>query len=173
MFQPGPLRWLLIPGRPGSDIALYLPHAHHFAGVDLSTYCVRYISRRTILHTIDLLDMSTWDYLRLGMPDSCPDTGPFPPDQYFWEMTHNEDCILHGGPLMLDNIVISQGVLDEESIEEQTLLEDIEDLQDLIESGDASRDDKRLLRKYKLRVTRLTKKVWLDTDHDGSNCAVQ
>jgi hypothetical protein len=172
MFENGPLRSLLILGRPEADKALYLPHALHFADVEMSQFCVRYISKIPVHHDVDLKGLSTWDYLHLGMPGGIPTNCPFPPDEYFWNMTHDEDRILHGGPNVLDNLVFSQVLLDQESLEEQLLLEDIEDLQDLVDSGEATGSDRRDLRKYKLRVTRLTKTVWLDSDHDGSNCSI-
>ena len=83
MFQDGPLRRLLIPGRPDTDKALYLPHAVHFADLEMSLFCVRYISKLPVYHDIDLKGMSPWDYLRLGMPDDIPVDCPFPPDEYF------------------------------------------------------------------------------------------
>ena len=83
MFQDGPLRRLLIPGRPDTDKALYLPHSEHFADLEMSLFCVRYISKLPVYHDIDLKGMSPWDYLRLGMPDDIPVDCPFPPDEYF------------------------------------------------------------------------------------------
>jgi hypothetical protein len=139
----------------------------------MSLLCVWYISKLLVYHDIDLNGMSLWDYLRLGMPDDIPVNCPFPPNEFFWDITHNEDRILHGGPSVLDNLVFSQVLLDKESHEEQILLEEIEDLQELIESGHATRCDRQTLRNKILRVTRLTKSVWLDADHDGSNCTVQ
>jgi hypothetical protein len=159
MFADGPLLWLLIPGRPEADKALYLPHSEHFGNLEMSQYFVRYISKLPVHHDVDLKGMSPWDYLRLGMPRGISIDCPFPPDACFWNMTHNEDRILHGGPSVLDNLVFSQVLLDQESVEEQLLLEDIEDLQELVDSGEATGSDRRDLRKYKLRVTRLTKTV--------------
>jgi hypothetical protein len=173
MFEDGPLRWLLIPSRPETDKAFYLPHSEHFGDLEMSQFCVRYISKVPVYHDIDLKGMSPWDYLRLGLPRDIPIYCPFPPDAYFWDMTHDEDHILHGGPSVLDNLVFSQVLLDQEREMEQFLLEEIEDLQELIESGQATRSDEQDLRKYKLRITRLTKTVWLDSHHDGSNCTLQ
>jgi hypothetical protein len=165
MFEDGPLRWLLVPGRPLADRILYWPHWSQFGDWPVTNYCERYISGRPVQHNIDLKGMSTWDYLHLGVPSYVPVNCPFPHEDYFHEMTHDEDRILFGGPNLLDTLVFSQEMLDEESREEQLLLEDIEDLQDTIESGWATRSDRQDLRKYKLRVTRLTKTIWHDDDH--------
>jgi hypothetical protein len=165
MFEDGPLRWLLVPGRPEADKMLYLPHWAQFGDWPVSSFCVRYISGRVLHHDIDLKGMSPWDYLHLGVPSYVPVNCPFPYENYFHEMTHDEVRILFGGPNLLDNLVFSQAMLDKESEEEQLLLEEIEDLQDLVESGWSTRGDRQDLRKYKLRVTRLTKTVWHDDDH--------
>jgi hypothetical protein len=165
MFEDGPLRWLLVHGRPEADKSLYLPYCAQFGDWPVSSFCVRYISGRPLHHNIDLKGMSTWDYLHLGVPSYVPVNCPFPHEDYFHEMTHDEDRILFGGPNLLDNLVFSQAMLDIEALEEQQLLEDIEDLQELVESGWSTRGDRQDLRDYKLRVTRLTKTVWQDDDH--------
>jgi hypothetical protein len=166
MFEDGPLRWLLVPGRPEADKVLYLPHSQQFGDWPMSRFCVRYISGRVLNHDIDLKGMSPWDYLHLGMPRYVPVDCPFPPEDYFEEITHDEDRILFGGPSLLDNLVFSQALLDKESEEEQLLLEEIEDLHELVESGWSTKSDRQDLRQYKLRVTRLTKTVWVDADHN-------
>jgi hypothetical protein len=72
MYEEVPLRWLLIPGRPASNIALYFPHSEHFGNLELSQCCVRCSSGRVLNHDIDLKGMSPWDYLYLGMPRDIP-----------------------------------------------------------------------------------------------------
>jgi hypothetical protein len=165
MHMVGPLRCLLIPGTPISDIALYIPHAEHFGDVDLSVLCVRCSFGRILRHDIDLKGLSTWDFLRLGMPVDTPVDSPFPPDSYFWDITHDEDHILFGGPYgspsqCAAKRVVSQILKDSEAEELQLLLESIEDIEELIHDGDDDVGDRQEWDQYTLWVTWLTKVAW-------------
>jgi hypothetical protein len=157
MHEDGPLRWLLILGKLDTDKALYLPHQIHLGALELSDFCVRCSSGRVLTHDVDLKGMSPWDYLHLGLPKDTPVNCPFPPQSFFSGMTHDEDRVLFGGPFILDQLVFSQEMKDRESDELQELLEEVEDLQLSILNKQHVSGDKSDLRKYKLRVTRLTK----------------
>jgi predicted house-cleaning noncanonical NTP pyrophosphatase (MazG superfamily) len=103
----------------------------------------------------------------MDIPVNCP----FPPDSYFWDITHDEYRILFGGPSILESLVSSEVLRDRESEELHELLEFIEEIQELIYDGEADASDRRALRESKLRVTRLTKVPWNDADHEG--CSIQ
>jgi hypothetical protein len=66
MFEDGPLRWLLVPGRPLADRILYWPHWSQFGDWPVADYCERYISGRPVHHDIDLKDMLSMIRLRLS-----------------------------------------------------------------------------------------------------------
>jgi hypothetical protein len=115
----GPLRWLLIPGRPDTDKALYIPHEIHFGTLELSGFCVRCSSDRELKHNFDLRGISPWDYLHLGLPKNTPVNCPFPPQSFFDGMTHDGDQVLYGGPFILDQLVFSRALMTRESDELQ------------------------------------------------------
>jgi hypothetical protein len=132
--------------------------------VVLSQFCVRFSFGRVLHHNINLGGLSPWDYLHLGMPADIPLDTPFPPPSYFWDITHDEDRLLFGGPYgglgeVAFQRLVSESLKDEEELEVTLLKRDVKEIEEMSDDTQNQEGFDLDLERMKLRLIRLTKRA--------------
>jgi hypothetical protein len=102
--------------------------------------------------------------VHLGMPADIPLDTSFPPPSYFWDITHDEDRLLFGGPYGGPGEVdfqrlVSETLKDEEEMEVTLLKRDVQEIEEMSDDTQTQEGFVIDLERMILRLIRLTKRA--------------